>query len=123
MIVGLNHANISTPRLQETVAFFVDVLGLKPGPRPDFQGFDGAWLYVGDDAVLHIVERQEARPHEGALDHFSFSVANFEAALARLDAAGVRYVAQDIPSGFGRQAFLKDPNGVTVELTWVTPRA
>lgn len=117
MIVGLDHANISTPKLKETCAFFTDVLGLKIGPRPNF-GFDGVWLYAGDRAIVHIVERGEVRPHEGALDHFSLTVADFDAALARLDAKGVRYVAQDIPDGFGRQAFLKDPNGVTVELTW-----
>ncbi len=118
MITGLNHANISTVKLKETIAFFTDVLGLRSGPRPDFVGFEGAWLYVGDQAVLHLVERTEARTPDGALDHFSFTVVDFEAALVRLDAAGVVYVAQDIPSGFGRQAFLKDPNGVTVELTW-----
>ncbi len=119
MITGLNHANISAVKLKETVAFFTDVLGLRKGPRPDFVGFDGAWLYAGDQAVLHLVERSEVRTPDGALDHFSFSVADFEAALARLDAAGVPYAAQDIPDGFGRQAFVKDPNGVTVELTWM----
>ncbi|MDZ4777027.1 MAG: VOC family protein [Alphaproteobacteria bacterium] len=117
MITGLNHANISTVKLEETRAFFVDVLGLKMGPRPDFP-FAGAWLYVGDQAVLHIVERNKARTPDGALDHFSLTVGDFDAALAQLDSAGVPYVAQDIPDGFGRQAFLKDPNGVTVELTW-----
>ena len=119
MITGLNHANISTAKLKETVAFFTDVLGLRIGPRPHFVGFDGAWLYVGDQAVLHLVERAEARTPDGALDHFSFTVTDFDAALALLDAAGVKYVAQDIPSGFGRQAFVQDPNGVTVELTWL----
>ena len=118
MITGLNHANISTPKLKETCAFFIDVLGLKIGPRPNFAGFDGAWLYAGDQAVLHLVERSETRAREGALDHFSFTVTDFDAALAHLDAKGVPYLAMDIPDGFGRQAFVKDPNGVTVELTW-----
>ncbi len=35
MITGLNHANISTAKLQETVDFFVRVIGLRVGPRPD----------------------------------------------------------------------------------------
>lgn len=116
MITGLDHANISTAKLAETEAFFVDVLGLKPGPRPGFASA-GVWLYVGDQAVVHLIERDEARPHEGALDHFSFAVADLDAMLQRVEAAGVRYAVRDIPDGFGRQAFLKDPNGVTVELT------
>ena len=117
MIVGIDHANISTVKLAETRAFFVDILGLKEGPRPDFP-FAGAWLYAGDRAIVHIVERAAARTPDGAIDHFSLAVSDFDAALARLDAADVPYIAQDIPDGFGRQAFLKDPNGVTVELTW-----
>lgn len=118
MITGLNHANISTTRLKETAAFFTDVLGLRAGPRPGFVGFDGAWLYVGDQAVLHLVERDEAHTPDGAIDHISFTVEDFDAAIGRLDAKGVHYVAMDIPDGFGRQAFLKDPNGITIELTW-----
>lgn len=122
MITGLNHANISTAKLTETVAFFTEVLGLKVGPRPPFVGFDGAWLYLGDQPVVHLVERVPSRPQEGPLDHFSFTVTDFDAALADLDAKGVPYKASEIPGGFGKQAFLKDPNGVTVELTW-QPRA
>ena len=116
MITGLNHANISTTKLQETVAFFVDVIGLRVGPRPDF-GFGGAWLYSGDQPVIHLVERDTARTPDGALDHISFTTANFDAALRRLDEIGVPYRWSEIPNGFGRQAFVKDPNGVTIELT------
>jgi catechol 2,3-dioxygenase-like lactoylglutathione lyase family enzyme len=116
MITGLNHANISTAKLQETIDFFVEVIGLKVGPRPDFN-FAGAWLYAGNQAVIHLVERALARDPEGALDHISFTAPDFDAALARLDQLGVTYRWSHIPGGFGRQAFVKDPNGVTIELT------
>ncbi|MBI1360928.1 MAG: glyoxalase [Alphaproteobacteria bacterium] len=116
MVSGLNHANISTTKLKETCAFFVDVIGLTVGPRPGF-GFPGVWLYCGDQAVVHLVERADPRPPDGALDHVSFTVANLAGELRRLDAMGVPYRAADIPDGFGRQAFLRDPNGVTIELT------
>lgn len=116
MIAGLNHANISTTKLQETIDFFVGVLGLKVGPRPGFD-FPGAWLYCGDQAVVHLVERSQPRDPDGALDHVSFTCPDFDGALRRLDQLGVRYRASDIPDGFGRQAFVKDPNGVTIELT------
>ena len=116
MVSGLNHANISTTKLEETCAFFVDVIGLKVGPRPGF-GFPGVWLYAGDQAVVHLVQRAEARTPDGALDHVSFTVASLDAELRRLDKLGVPYRASDIPDGFGRQAFVQDPNGVTIELT------
>ncbi len=116
MITGLNHANISTAKLQETIDFFVQVIGLRVGPRPEFS-FAGAWLYAGDQAVIHLVERAQPRDSEGALDHISFTAPEFDAALKRLDEIGVPYRWSEIPSGFGRQCFVKDPNGVTIELT------
>jgi len=116
MITGLNHANISTVKLSETIAFFVDVLGLKVGPRPEF-GIAGAWLYSGQQPVVHLVERPPPGGPEGAIDHISFTVPDLGAAMARLDQLGIAYRWSEIPSGFGRQAFLQDPNGVTIELT------
>jgi catechol 2,3-dioxygenase-like lactoylglutathione lyase family enzyme len=116
MITGLNHANISTMKLSETIAFFVDVLGLHVGPRPDF-GFAGAWLYSGQQPVVHLVARAPPGGPEGAIDHISFTVPDLGAAMARFDKLGVPYRWSEIPSGFGRQAFVQDPNGVTIELT------
>jgi catechol 2,3-dioxygenase-like lactoylglutathione lyase family enzyme len=116
MLSGLNHANISTAKLTETVDFFVRVLGMRVGPRPAF-GFGGAWLYLGDQPVIHLVERATPRDPKGALDHVSFTVSDFDGALRRLDELGVHYLASDIPGGFGRQAFVRDPNGVAIELT------
>lgn len=116
MITGLNHANISTAKLQETIDFFVGVIGLEVGPRPDFT-FAGAWLYAGAQPVLHLVERDAPRDPAGAIDHISFTVADLDAATRRLDQIGVPYRVSITPSGFGRQAFLTDPNGIKIELT------
>jgi catechol 2,3-dioxygenase-like lactoylglutathione lyase family enzyme len=45
MSVGvLDHYNVSTRKLKETVQFYEDVLGFVNGPRPQFN-FPGAWLY------------------------------------------------------------------------------
>jgi len=115
MLLGLNHANISTTKLAETIEFFTEVLGMRVGPRPDFS-FRGAWLYVGDQPVVHLVERSQAKP-EGALDHVAFTVGDFDAALASFEKLGIPYTASDIPSNFGRQCFVHDPNGVRIELT------
>jgi hypothetical protein len=50
----------------------VDLLGLKPGPRPDL-GFPGAWLYAGDIAVLHIIAgRGVPQQSAGVIDHMAF---------------------------------------------------
>jgi catechol 2,3-dioxygenase-like lactoylglutathione lyase family enzyme len=45
MSVGvLDHYNVSTRKLKETVQFYVEILGFVDGPRPQFD-FPGAWLY------------------------------------------------------------------------------
>src|SRR5262245_43919492 len=54
MSVGvLDHYNVSTRRLGDTVRFYEDILGLVNGPRPPFD-FPGAWLYSEGHPVLHL---------------------------------------------------------------------
>ena len=54
-ILRLDHVNIKTNRLTEMVAFYEDVLGMKSGKRPNFPSH-GAWIYVGKNPVIHLVE-------------------------------------------------------------------
>lgn len=53
----LNHVQIRTSKLDETRNFFVDVLGLTDGFRPNFPE-RGHWLYCeGDDSpFVHLTE-------------------------------------------------------------------
>ena len=54
MSVGvLDHYNVSTRKLNETVQFYEDVLGFMNGPRPPFN-FPGAWLYSAGHPVLLV---------------------------------------------------------------------
>ena len=52
MSVGvLDHYNVSTRKLKETVQFYENVLGFVNRARPQFS-FPGAWLYSAGHAVL-----------------------------------------------------------------------
>ena len=56
MSVGqLDHFNIRTRKLDDTVRFYEDVLALEKGPRPNF-AFPGAWMYSEGKAVVHLVD-------------------------------------------------------------------
>ena len=60
---GLNHFTILTDDVPGTVRFYSDLLGLHEGERPPL-GFPGAWLYAGDQPVLHIVGGPRLQPAE-----------------------------------------------------------
>lgn len=117
LVLDIDHAAIKTTRLAETQAFFVDVLGLRVGPRPTFD-FAGAWLYAGDKDVVHLVETEHDKlPSPAAsINHFALRVADFDAALARLLDLGVPFETDLTPGGELRQIYVTDPNGVRIEL-------
>ena len=72
MLTAFDHVNVRTSRLDEMIAWYGDVLGMKTGPRPDFS-FPGAWLYLGDNAVVHLVgEKVERRAEDPKLEHVAF---------------------------------------------------
>ena len=115
---GLDHYNLDTAKPEETVAFYEDVLGLTndPARRPDF-GFPGAWLFTGDDAIIHLnfVEEDKAGP-TGAFNHVAFEAEGFLDFCARLDDRGIRYRTSELPQIDLLQIFLKDPNNVRLEI-------
>jgi len=46
-IKGLDHVNINTSNMEDTLSFYVDLLDFREGFRPPFD-FPGAWLYAGE---------------------------------------------------------------------------
>ncbi len=101
--------------------FYGNVLGLKPGRRPDFD-FPGIWFYLGDSPVVHIAARLESLPEsKGTYDHVSFKASGIVETRARLDAMGVAYGEAPVPGFPLHQIFLTDPTGAKVELTFDLP--
>ena len=118
MIQGLNHFNVLTDDLDRTLAFYVDGLGLRSGPRPDFN-FPGAWLYAGERAILHVVAGRPLPPaRTGVIDHMAFSATGLTAVKGRLDALGVTYEVRRVPGDGTWQIFCLDPSGAKVELNF-----
>lgn len=119
LVTGLDHVNIRTAEIAATKRLFVEVLGLREGWRPPFP-FPGAWLYAGDKDVVHLVEvqRPAAESQGSSLDHFAFDISDYEETLRRVAATGLSYGESLTPGTSVRQIFVRDPNGVTVELNW-----
>lgn len=116
-IRALEHVNIFTEKLDETVRFYEHVLGLHKGPRPEV-GVPGAWIYCGDQAILHLVEAKPRADGTGVVDHVALAAEDIEGIIARAEDEKLKYRLQDIPDFKIRQMFLHDPNGVKVELNF-----
>ncbi|MBC8058678.1 MAG: VOC family protein [Rhizobiales bacterium] len=117
MIFGMNHFTVIAQDEAKTLAFYVDLLGLEVGPRPDL-GFPGAWLYAGGpQAVLHMYfDRPLPSPRAGVIDHMAFNARDLRAVKSRFDASGTKYDLRQQPGAGTWQLFCFDPNGAKVEL-------
>lgn len=138
MGLSLNHFSIRTLDLAATKDFYVSVLGLDVGPRPEFP-FPGYWLYQGptdvySNAAVHIIGTDQKdtsglsnylgdrAPAElkgsGALDHIAFFATDLQLMLSRLSSVGIEPRRRDVPGLGLHQLFLDDPNGIVVELNY-----
>ena len=115
-IERMDHFTIVTDRLSETLAFYA-MFGLRPGARPAF-GVPGAWLYVSDTPILHVIEvSRMPDPRRGALDHMAYRANGLLATTELLDEHAIAHRIIRTPAPFRMwQLFFADPNGVEVEL-------
>ncbi|MGJ5119970.1 VOC family protein [Bradyrhizobium oligotrophicum] len=117
----LDHFNIRTRNLAETVRFYEDVLGLENGARPDF-AFPGAWMYSEGRPVVHLVDisptSEAQKPDSGVVHHVAFVSRGFAGMKARLAEKGMPFEARQVPGGDLWQIFVRDPNGVMIELNY-----
>ena len=117
----LQHVNIRTDDLAATVKFWEDAIGLANGDRPNF-AFPGAWLYSGDEAVMHLIDisntDEAAVKQSGCIDHVAFAATGFETFKQRLSGQGFEFEERVVPGGRLWQLFLRDPNGVLCELNF-----
>jgi catechol 2,3-dioxygenase-like lactoylglutathione lyase family enzyme len=130
----LEHVLVLSDDIDAARRFYESALGLRAGDRPRL-AFDGYWLYAGAVPCLHIAERASYRAHaatlglsvaehaggvggsgSGPVDHIAFSASDYDGVSARLAAAGIEPVRNDVPGGGPRQLFFSDPEGLRVEI-------
>ena len=116
---GLDHINITAPMsvIDSTKKFYVDVLGLADGFRPDF-GVGGYWLYSGDQAIIHLFEGADREMSNGYLDHVAFQCTGLSNTLDYLDGNSMEYQKIEIKETGQTLLFVVDPAGVKVELNF-----
>jgi glyoxylase I family protein len=109
--LGVHHVSVNVDDVGAGIDFYVGVLGgVLRTDRPDL-GIGGAWLDVGAQQV-HLVE---APLPSNAGQHFAVQVADVDAAIDELRSKGIP-VGDAMAVGSGRQTFVTDPAGNTIEL-------
>jgi catechol 2,3-dioxygenase-like lactoylglutathione lyase family enzyme len=139
-IKRLEHYNIRTTKYEDTVKFYDDILGMKCKRAPMApESTPPTWIY--DDsgtAVVHLTPIDPKDPHasyakmaqyrgvdpdaafhgSGSIDHVAFECEGYDEIRARLEANKMVFAKNDVPSFSLRQIFVRDPNGVTLELNF-----
>jgi catechol 2,3-dioxygenase-like lactoylglutathione lyase family enzyme len=114
-LLALDHVNIRTVHLDEMVAWYEKVLGLRSGPRPEFQ-VPGAWLYLGGICVLHLIEADpppmvHSDGESLRMEHIAFRAEGMDRFIAQLEANGVGYKLFPFDALDIVLVFIRDPDG------------
>ena len=127
----MEHFLVLTDDIDKTKDFYCNALGMQPGFRPELD-FPGYWIYLGEIPVVHIAEHKpyitwtqevgipiSTGPYgTGALDHIAFNASDFDATMEHLRNLGIES-SYNILADIGlRQIFVKDPNGLAIELNF-----
>ena len=114
-LLAFDHVNIRTANLAKMTAWYAEVLGLRSGPRPEFP-VPGAWLYLGDTCVLHLIEADpapmiHAEGESLRIEHMAFRAEGMEAFIAGLQAHDVGYKLFPFEALDAVLVFVRDPDG------------
>ncbi len=114
-----DHVNIvaDEQRLEITKDFYVDILGLESGARPNMTSA-GYWLYLGDQAVIHLSQRIGFVSSAGSIDHIAFKAERLSETIKRLDHCEIDYRIKAYSMDGVTQIFLHDPVGTKLELNF-----
>ena len=132
-IKTFEHVLILAENVEKTKNFYVNLLGLEAGFRPDFP-FKGYWLYLKSNkeaACIHLAMRKQdegqdyyigkksdVKSGSGAIDHVAFNADDIEEMKNKLEKGAVQYTHRKIPGFPLEQLFIDDPDGVKVELNY-----
>jgi len=113
----LDHVTINCADLERSRAFYARVLEMRDGERPAFP-FPGAWHYLGERPVVHLVGDAPSGTETGSFDHVAFEADDFAGVRSRLETLAIPFTENSVPGARLRQLFLHDPDGVKIELNF-----
>jgi catechol 2,3-dioxygenase-like lactoylglutathione lyase family enzyme len=129
-IEQLDHINIRSVKLDESLLFYRDIIGLSATPPPSCKDFSKG-IYFCDSqgtAIIHLIAvseqaesiaRVRGTAQHGMIDHFALRSSGSPNTLKKaLDKHGLVYEAFDVDILHAHLVFVIDPNGVNVEIAF-----
>lgn len=117
-IRSVNHLARTTRHLEESRAFYKNVLGFREVSRPNFN-FPGAWLY-NYGLQIHLIVDDSAPTEKGEIstraDHLALHVDDVEAVEGMLKQHGIPYRRNYVAERDITQFFFHDPDGHHIEI-------
>ena len=124
---AIHHVALTVTDLDRAIAFYTQTLGFSLGRWLRGPGGDTQIVFVdtpgGRVELFHYNEGAVVAPartdnRTTGFNHLAFAVADIDAEVARLKAAGVAFTVEPAPRGTSplRVAFFHDPDGNTLEL-------
>jgi len=118
--VTLIHTCLNVADADETADWYAENLGFERSWEFTTPDGDTRNVYVADDDGVELqlsdTDGEDTFEEGTAYDHFAVKVDDVDAAFERIDHHGVVSEPADQPAAGARTAFLKDPDGHTVEL-------
>lgn len=126
MSIAFEHVGMTSSDLDRTIGFYCDLLGLSLALRQSNDRTEMAFLDTGSGMLevacprADVARSRDVPPHEAGMRHLTFAVDSVDAVIERLEAAGVEIVERPRAAFFTemikRVAFVRDPDGILVEL-------
>jgi len=122
-ISAVNHVGLTTRRVEESKAFYRDVLGFREVSRPNFD-FRGAWLF-NYGLMIHLIENQAAGDRTAEIqtrgNHLALHSGDLVAVEQLLTEHNVPFRKNEIKDRGIKQIFFQDPDGHHIEIGTYPP--
>ena len=123
----IQHVNIrcAPSELPDIERFYTEVVGLKRGYRPENLRNQGVWMYLEQQAIVHVSSRHaegHVQAAQGRIDHVAFQSRDAAAFADRLKAMNIAYEQFNV-AGAGYQIFVRDPVGTVLEFNFPNSEA
>jgi glyoxylase I family protein len=126
VLIGFEHIGMTSRDLDRTIAFYCGLLGLRLVVRKAQGQGELAFLDAGGGMLevfaprADVARSRDVPPHEAGMRHLTLAFDDVDAVVERLEAAGVDIIERPREALnqelLKRLAFVRDPDGVLVEL-------